>query len=195
MKKFKDFNFGKFIIGVDEVGRGCLAGPVIACAITLDIKNFPDGINDSKKLNKKKRNYLYKKLIDKCNYALGIASVKEIDRFNIHQSSLLAMKRALNKLETLNHIILVDGKFSPISNNKNIQCIIKGDQQCISIAAASIIAKVTRDNLMAKLGTKFTYYDWNNNVGYGTKKHLDGIQKFGICIHHRKTFAPIHNLL
>jgi len=126
---------------------------------------------------------------------LGIASVKEIDRFNIHQSSLLAMKRALNKLEILNHIILVDGKFTPISNNKNIQCIIKGDQQCISIAAASIIAKVTRDNLMAKLGRKFPYYDWNNNVGYGTKKHLDRIQKFGICIHHRKTFAPIHNLL
>ena len=142
MNILNDLKFGKNIIGVDEVGRGCLAGPVFAAAIKLDQDNFPEGINDSKRLNKSKRLEIFKILIKKCEYSIGISSVKEIEKLNILQSSLLAMNRALEKINIKNHVILVDGNFSP-DTNKNIKTIIKGDQ-CISIAAASIIAKVSK---------------------------------------------------
>lgn len=194
MRKFKDYYYGNNIIGVDEVGRGCLAGPVFAAAIKLDLKKFPIGINDSKKINKKKRTELYEILIKHCDYSIGVANVDEIEKLNILQASLLAMNRALKKFINDKSIILVDGNFSP-SNKKNIRTIIKGDQKCISIAAASIIAKVSRDNLMKNLSVNFPNYDWENNVGYGTKKHMEAIRKFGITVHHRKTFSPIHNLL
>ena len=194
MNILNDLKFGKNIIGVDEVGRGCLAGPVFAAAIKLDQKNFPEGINDSKKLNKSKRLEIFKALIKKCEYSVGISSVKEIEELNILQSSLLAMNRALKKINIKNHVILVDGNFSP-DKNKNIRTVIKGDQKCISIAAASIIAKVSRDLFMEELSLKFPNYNWEKNCGYGTKKHLEAIKKFGITEHHRKTFSPIHNLL
>ena len=194
MNILNDLKFGKNIIGVDEVGRGCLAGPVFAAAIKLDQKNFPEGINDSKKLNKPKRLEIFKALIKKCEYSVGISSVKEIEELNILQSSLLAMNRALKKINIKNHVILVDGNFSP-DKDKNIRTVIKGDQKCISIAAASIIAKVSRDLFMEELSLKFPNYNWEKNCGYGTKKHLEAIKKFGITEHHRKTFSPIHNLL
>ena len=194
MNILNDLKFGKNIIGVDEVGRGCLAGPVFAAAIKLDQNNLPEGINDSKKLNKSKRLEIFKALIKKCEYSVGISSVKEIEELNILQSSLLAMNRALKKINIKNHVILVDGNFSP-DKNKNIITIIKGDQKCISIAAASIIAKVSRDLFMEELSLKFPNYNWEKNCGYGTKKHLEAIKKFGITEHHRKTFSPIHNLL
>jgi ribonuclease HII len=189
-----DLKFGNNIIGVDEVGRGCLAGPVFAAAIKLDQNNFPKEINDSKKLNIVQRINIFKELIKKCEYSIGIASVKEIEKFNILQSSLLAMNRALKKINIKDHIILVDGNFSP-DKKKNIKTIVKGDQKCISIAAASIIAKVSRDLFMTKLSIKFPNYNWEKNCGYGTKKHLEAIKKFGITEHHRTTFSPIHNLL
>lgn len=189
-----DLKFGNNIIGVDEVGRGCLAGPVFAAAIRLDQDNFPKEINDSKKLSILQRMKIFKELTKKCEYSIGIASVKEIEKFNILQSSLLAMNRALKKINIKDHIILVDGNFSP-NKNKNIKTIVKGDQKCISIAAASIIAKVSRDLFMAKLSLKFPNYNWEKNCGYGTKKHLEAIKEFGITEHHRKTFFPIHNLL
>jgi len=189
-----DLKFGNNIIGVDEVGRGCLAGPVFAAAIRLDQDNFPKEINDSKKLSILQRMKIFIELTKKCEYSIGIASVKEIEKFNILQSSLLAMNRALKKINIKDHIILVDGNFSP-DKNKNIKTIVKGDQKCISIAAASIIAKVSRDLFMAKLSIKFPNYNWEKNCGYGTKKHLEAIKEFGITEHHRKTFSPIHNLL
>ena len=136
MNILNDLKFGKNIIGVDEVGRGCLAGPVFAAAIKLDQNNFPEGINDSKKLNKSKRLEIFKALIKKCEYSVGISSVKEIEELNILQSSLLAMNRALKKINIKNHVILVDGNFSP-DKNKNIRTVIKGDQKCISIAASN----------------------------------------------------------
>ncbi len=142
MNILNDFKFGKNIIGVDEVGRGCLAGPVFAAAIKLDQNNFPEGINDSKKLNKFKRLEIFKVLIKKCEYSIGISSVKEIEQLNILQSSLLAMNRALEKINIKNHVILVDGNFSP-NTNKNIRTIIKGDQTCISIYGR-IIFKVSK---------------------------------------------------
>lgn len=194
MNILNDFKFGKNIIGVDEVGRGCLAGPVFAAAIKLDEKNFPSGINDSKKLSKSKRLEIFQELIKKCEYSIGISSVREIEKLNILQSSLLAMNRALEKMNIKDHIILVDGNFAP-KKDKNIKTIIKGDQKCVSIAAASIIAKVSRDLFMEKLSLEFPNYNWENNCGYGTKKHLEAIKIFGITEHHRKTFAPIHNLL
>ena len=132
--------------------------------------------------------------IKKCEYSVGISSVKEIEKLNILQSSLLAMNRALEKINIKDHVILVDGNFSP-DKNKNIRTVIKGDQKCISIAAASIIAKVSRDLFMEELSLKFPNYNWEKNCGYGTKKHLEAIKKFGITEHHRKTFSPIHNLL
>ena len=184
----------KIYFGVDEVGRGCLAGPVFAAAIKLDQNNFPEGINDSKKLNKSKRLEIFKALVKKCEYSVGISSVKEIEELNILQSSLLAMNRALKKINIKNHVILVEGNFSP-DKDKNIRTVIKGDQKCISIAAASIIAKVSRDLFMEELSLKFPNYNWEKNCGYGTKKHLEAIKKFGITEHHRKTFSPIHNLL
>jgi ribonuclease HII len=184
MNILNDLKFGKNIIGVDEVGRGCLAGPVFAAAIKLDQNNFPEGINDSKKLNKSKRLEIFKALIKKCEYSVGISSVKEIEEMN----------RALEKINIKNHVILVDGNFSP-DKDKNIRTVIKGDQKCISIAAASIIAKVSRDLFMEELSLKFPNYSWEKNCGYGTKKHLEAIKKFGITEHHRKTFSPIHNLL
>jgi ribonuclease HII len=189
-----DLKFGNGIIGVDEAGRGCLAGPVFAAAIILDQDNFSKEINDSKKLSIIQRMKIFKELTKKCEYSIGIASVKEIEKFNILQSSLLAMNRALKKINIKNHIILIDGNFSP-DKNKNIKTIVKGDQKCISIAAASIIAKVSRDLFMAKLSIKFPNYNWEKNCGYGTKKHLEAIKEFGITEHHRKTFFPIHNLL
>jgi ribonuclease HII len=189
-----DLQYGKDIIGVDEVGRGCLAGPVFAAAIVLDPRIFPDGINDSKKLTKKKRSEIFEQLIKKCKYSIGISSVQEIEKLNILQSSLLAMNRAIEKIDTKNHIILVDGNFAP-NKNENIKTIVKGDQKCISIAAASIIAKVSRDLFMEKLSLEFPNYNWEKNCGYGTKKHIEAIKKFGITKHHRKTFSPIHNLL
>jgi ribonuclease HII len=189
-----DLKFGNNIIGVDEVGRGCLAGPVFAAAIRLDQNNFPKEINDSKKLSIIQRMKIFKELTKKCEYSIGIASVKEIEKFNILQSSLLAMNRALKNINIKDHVILVDGNFSP-DKNKNIKTIVKGDQKCISIAAASIIAKVSRDLFMTKLSIKFPNYNWEKNSGYGTKKHSEAIKKFGITEHHRKTFSPIHNLL
>ena len=194
MNILNDLKFGRNIIGVDEVGRGCLAGPVFAAAIKLDRNNFPEGINDSKKLNKSKRFEIFKVLIKKCEYSVGISSVKEIEKLNILQSSLLAMNRALKKINIKDHVILVDGNFSP-DKNKNIRTVIKGDQKCISIAAASLIAKFSRDLFMEELSLKFPNYSWEKNCGYGTKKHLEAIKKFGITEHHRKTFSPIHNLL
>jgi ribonuclease HII len=171
MNILNDLKFGKNIIGVDEVGRGCLAGPVFAAAIKLDQNNFPE----AKKLNKSKRLEIFKALIKKCEYSVGISSVKEIEELNILQSSLLAMNRALEKINIKNHVILVDGNFSP-DKDKNIRTVIKGDQKCISIAAASIIAKVSRDLFMEELSLNFPNYSWEKNCGYGTKKHLDAIR-------------------
>ncbi len=187
-----DLKFGNNIIGVDEVGRGCLAGPVFAAAIRLDQDNFPKEINDSKKLSILQRMKIFKELTKKCEYSIGIASIKKLK--NLIFYNLLYFLEVLKKINIKDHIILVDGNFSP-DKNKNIKTIVKGDQKCISIAAASIIAKVSRDLFMAKLSIKFPNYNWEKNCGYGTKKHLEAIKEFGITEHHRKTFSPIHNLL
>ena len=182
------------ITGVDEVGRGPLAGPVISAAIILNKEKIPEGINDSKKLSKKKREVINEELISQHSFAIGIASVEEIDKINILQASLLAMKRAVLNLNIKPQTILVDGNKLP-DLEYNMYPIIKGDSKSISIAAASIIAKVYRDKLMQDLSLQYPGYYWEKNSGYGTKQHLLALDNLGVTPIHRKSFAPIYNML
>ena len=182
------------IIGVDEVGRGPLAGPVISAAIILNKEIIPEGINDSKKLSKKKRIIINEQLISHHSYAIGMATVEEIDKINILQASLLSMKRAILGLNIAPKSILVDGNKLPDLEYK-MYPIVKGDSKSVSIAAASIIAKVYRDKLMEDLSVQYPGYYWEKNSGYGTKQHLLALNNLGVTPIHRKTFAPIYNML
>ena len=196
LKDNQEKEISKYIIGVDEVGRGPLAGPVVSAAVRLS-KNFNiTELNDSKKLSKSKREEVYNLIINKCEYQLGISNVEEIDKLNILQATFLSMRRAINKFKLpSNYKILVDGPWSFDKANKNILPKIKGDSIYPSIAAASIIAKVYRDNLMLNLSKEYSNYLWERNSGYGTKKHIQAIKLHGITKHHRKSFAPIHKIL
>jgi len=182
------------IAGVDEVGRGCLAGPVVSAAVILNDKIDLKLIKDSKKINFQNRLKISEIIKHNSYYAIGIASVQEILKINILQAALLSMKRAIDKLEKKPDQVLIDGPFAP-GGLKNYKTIIKGDEKIKCIGAASIIAKTYRDLLMIKLSKKFTYYAWERNFGYGTKAHMEGLKKFGITSHHRKGFKPIHNML
>ena len=183
------------IAGVDEVGRGSLIGPVYAAAVILKKNLDKKKLKDSKKLNKKNREILEKYIKKNSYWSIGSASLKEIEKFNILNASLLAMKRAIKKLNKKPSQILIDGNKIPKMKNYNLKCIVKGDEKIAEISAASIIAKVARDKLITKMSKKFTEYAWDKNAGYGTKLHLIAIRKFGITKHHRKTFDPIHNIL
>ena len=196
LKVNQEKEISKYIIGVDEVGRGPLAGPVVSAAVRLS-KNFNiTELNDSKKLSKSKREELYNLIINTCEYQLGTSNVEEIDKLNILQATFLSMRRAINKFKLpSNYKILVDGPWSFDKANKNILPKIKGDSIYPSIAAASIIAKVYRDNLMLNLSKEYSNYLWERNSGYGTKKHIEAIRLHGITKHHRKSFAPIHKIL
>ena len=183
------------IAGVDEVGRGCLAGPVFAAAVILNKNINIKDIKDSKKITFKKRILLSEYIKKNSIYAVGKASVKEINKINILNASLLSMKRALDKLKLKPSIIYIDGLFAPKDLKIKHKTFVKGDEKIPCISAASIVAKTTRDLFMMQLGKKFPKYKWNKNFGYGTAEHLNGIQKHGITIHHRKNFKPIHNIL
>ena len=187
-------NFSLPIAGIDEVGRGPLAGPVIAAAVILDRKNIPEGINDSKKIPKSKRILLAEKIKENSIYAYGAASEIEIDEINILQASLLAMKRASDRLSVVPKTTLIDGNFKPDIKNNTIS-IIKGDSKSVSIAAASILAKVYRDEIMLKYSKQFPEYGFQTNSGYGTKEHLSALKNYGITPIHRKSFKPVHNIL
>jgi len=184
----KQFLNQGLICGIDEVGRGSLVGPVIAAAIILNFKNIPNGINDSKKITKLKRSILYEKIKDVAKgIAFGKASVQEIDKLNILGASLLAMKRAYNNLPVKADVALIDGNFAPSIKCKILN-VIKGDSKSLSIAAASIMAKVYRDKILRSLDTEFPKYNFKKNAGYGTKEHYDAIKEFGISPHHRTSF-------
>lgn len=177
------------VCGVDEAGRGPLAGPVFAAAVILPEGHIIDGVNDSKKLSEKKRDLLYDKIIDECIcYSVGTASEKEIDEINILQATFLAMKRAVDGLKIHPQLALVDGNQSPPLNGTEVKTIVKGDSKSASIAAASIIAKVSRDRFMLEMAEKYPCYQFEKHKGYGTKLHYEMIEKFGICDIHRKTF-------
>ena len=184
----------KIIAGVDEVGRGSLIGPVYAAAVILNKSINKKLLKDSKKITKTKREFLSKYIKKNSVWSIGKASVKEIEKINVLQASLLAMRRAIKKLKKKPTLILVDGNKIPKMKNYKIKSIIKGDEKIPSISAASIIAKVTRDKMITNLGKKFKGYYWDQNYGYGTKMHLKAIKNLGITPHHRKTFSPINKI-
>ena len=185
----------KIIAGVDEVGRGSLIGPVYAAAVILKKNIRKKEIKDSKKLTKIEREKLAKFIKKNSTWAIGSASVKEIEKLNILSASLLAMKRAIKKLKVKPNLVLIDGNKSPELSNYLIKTIIKGDQKIKEISAASIIAKVSRDKLMFKMSKSFKKYKWDLNAGYGTRDHINAIRKYGVTRFHRKTFNPIHYIL
>ena len=183
------------VAGVDEVGRGSLVGPVYAAAVILSNKIDKSKLKDSKKLSKKNLNILEKYIKKNSHWSIGSASLKEIEKLNILNASLLAMKRAVKNLKKKPKLVLVDGNKTPKIKNYNLKNVIKGDEKIPEISAASIIAKVSRDRLVTKISKNFIRYSWHKNAGYGTKHHLWAIKKFGITKHHRKTFRPLHNIL
>jgi ribonuclease HII len=185
----------KILAGVDEVGRGSLIGPVYAAAVILNKSINKKLLKDSKSLTKQKREELDKYIKKNSIWARGQASTKEIEKINILHASLLAMKRAILKLNKKPSLVLIDGNKLPDLKNYNLEYVIKGDQKIPSISAASIIAKVSRDRFITKLSKQFNNYEWDTNSGYGTKGHLKAIKKFGITKYHRKTFSPICDIL
>jgi len=187
-----DFSYekkiGGRILGIDEVGRGCVAGPVVVAGVILNNNVDTSQINDSKKLSPSKREKVFNYLKDHCYYLIESSSVEEIEEINILQASLLAMRRVINNIEYKFDHIFVDGNISPDKSMNNISTIVGGDNKSLSIAAASIFAKVARDKLMDKLDEGYPEYLWKQNKGYCTKQHIDAIRKFGITPHHRKSF-------
>ena len=192
-KKKNNLNY-KLIAGVDEAGRGPWAGPVYSAAVILDTANIPEEINDSKKMSEKKRNEINSRIVSEHHYAVGIADVNEIDELNILQASLLSMKRAIANLLLKPDFVLIDGAHKPALDIDS-ENIIKGDNKSLSIAAASIIAKVERDQFMKKIDEEYPHYNWKKNKGYGTKEHQNALNVHGISEHHRKSFSPIRKIL
>lgn len=179
----------EIICGVDEAGRGPLAGPVYAAAVILPKGHIVEGVNDSKKLSEKKRELLFDKIIDECVcYSIGTASEKEIDEINILQATYLAMKRAVDGLEIVPQLALIDGNRIPPLISTDAKAIVKGDAKSASIACASILAKVSRDRYMLEMAKKYPEYQFEKHKGYGTKLHYEMIEKYGICEIHRKSF-------
>jgi ribonuclease HII len=183
------------VAGVDEVGRGPLAGPVVAAAVILDPANIPDGLNDSKKLTAKRREALLDQIMDNAVVSIGQASVAEIDEHNILRASHIAMVRAVAGLSQSPDHVLIDGNMVPRGLTISSETIVKGDGRSQSIAAASIVAKLWRDRHMVDLAQQFPGYGWEKNAGYGTAQHLQGLEVLGVTPHHRRSFKPIHNIL
>lgn len=183
---------GGIVCGIDEAGRGPWCGPVVAAAVIIG-NIVPAGINDSKKLSEKKREELFAQITQSCIYGIGQASTDEIDSLNILNATKLAMLRAYEALPQKPEYALIDGNQLPKLPCK-MQYVIKGDSVSLSIAAASIIAKVTRDKIVHELDAQFPQYGWAKSKGYGTAAHLQAIEKYGVNIHHRKSFAPIKRL-
>lgn len=179
-------NYQGVVAGVDEAGRGPLAGPVVAAAVIIDQNNLIEGIKDSKKLSKNKREELYEAITQNYVWSIGVVGPKEIDEINILEATKKACVLAVEGLIKEPSVVIVDGnmKFS----DKRFVSYIKGDDKSISIAAASIIAKVTRDRIMEVLHQDFPYYFWAKNSGYGTKEHISAIEKYGSSVHHRLSF-------
>ncbi len=179
------------IVGIDEAGRGPLAGPVVAASIILDKNCYPENLNDSKKLSAKTRAEIFLQLQKISKFGIGIVDEKIIDKINILNATKLAMKLAFEdlcqKYQINPHAAIVDGNFVP-EIDCHAKAIVKGDQKSLSIAAASIIAKETRDNIMAQLNEKFPVYNWKKNQGYPTKEHFEMIKQFGVCEYHRQSF-------
>ncbi len=183
------------VAGVDEVGRGPLAGPVVAAAVILNPADIPGGLNDSKKLTAKRRAVLEAQLLDRAAIGVAEASVAEIDDLNILRASHLAMERAVALLSPAPDFLLVDGNLIPRGFALPAQAVVKGDGRSLSIAAASIIAKNWRDRLMVDLAQQHPGYGWETNAGYPSKQHKEALRNLGVTPHHRRSFKPVHNIL
>lgn len=183
------------VCGVDEAGRGPLAGPVVAAAVILDRKRIPKGLNDSKQLSEEDREMLFPQIMAMAiSVGVGEASVDEIDLLNIRMATHQAMARAVRALSVAAEFALVDGNDAPALPCR-CDTLIKGDGRSVSIAAASIVAKVTRDRLMVGLHDQHPHYNWKNNKGYGTPDHYVGLKSHGITVHHRRSFSPVRNIV
>jgi len=183
------------VAGVDEVGRGPLAGPVTAAAVVLDPERIPEGMHDSKQLSAKKRDLLFDQIMETADVCIAHASVEEIDEINILRASHLAMTRAIGGLSVAPDHLLVDGKMLPKGLTLSAEPIVKGDARSLSISAASIVAKVCRDRIMVGLAQQFPGYGWERNAGYPSKEHREALQNIGVTPHHRRSFKPVHNIL
>ena len=183
------------VAGVDEVGRGPLAGPVVAAAVILNPQDIPEGLNDSKKLTARRRLALDADLRDRSEYAIAEASVAEIDDLNILYASHLAMERAVAALKPAPDYLLIDGNLIPKGLTVPAQAVVKGDAKSVSIAAASILAKNWRDQVMVDLAQQHPGYGWETNAGYPSKQHREALQNLGVTPHHRRSFKPVHNIL
>ncbi len=193
-----ELEIGGYVAGIDEAGRGPWAGPVYATAVVFDPmgppKKLAQHIDDSKKLSAKKREAVFSHILDYARVGRGSASVEEIDNLNILRATHLAMERAFENINFKINAALVDGNMPP-NLSCPVMCLVKGDSISLSIAAASIISKVSRDQYMKKLSQKYPNYGWNKNFGYGTKEHSKAILQHGITHHHRRSFKPIRKLL
>ena len=178
------------IAGVDEAGRGPLAGPVVAAAVVLDPAFIPDGIADSKVLDAKSRRSIYQAIIATAQVGVGVAGVDRIDTDNILNASLWAMAQAVARLDCRPRLVLVDGNKAPYIDCTT-RTIVQGDAKCLSIAAASIVAKVTRDAMMAELARDYPHYGFDRHKGYGTREHHEAIARHGVTPHHRRSFRPV----
>ena len=198
-RQVADYSFelaaGGSVAGVDEVGRGPLAGPVTAAAVILNPANIPQGLADSKTLSAARRQALFGAIMDCAQVSVAHASVQEIDEMNILRASHLAMVRALAGLPRAPDHALIDGNLIPKGLTLPATAIVKGDAKSLSIAAASIIAKVTRDALMVDLAQQFPHYGWDQNAGYPTAAHLSALHIHGVTPWHRRSFRPVHNIL
>lgn len=183
------------VAGVDEVGRGPLAGPVTAAAVVLDLARMTAGLADSKALTAARRERLFVEIMASAVVSVAHASVEEIDTLNILRASHLAMERAVAGLAVVPGFVLVDGNLIPAGLQGRAEAIVKGDARSWSIAAASIIAKVTRDRIMVDLAQQHPGYGWECNAGYPTKQHLEALQNLGVTPWHRRSFKPVHNML
>jgi len=186
---------GATICGVDEAGRGPWAGPVVAAAVVLDRGNIPPGLNDSKKLTAARRAALFDAIRAAASVGVGVGTVEEIDALNIMRANDLAMLRAIGALNPAPGAALIDGNRVPPGWPCRAQALVGGDGRSLSIAAASIIAKVTRDRIMAELAKAHPGYSWERNRGYGTAEHRAALDRLGVTPHHRRSFRPIHNIL
>lgn len=182
------------VAGIDEVGRGPLAGPVTAAAVRLDPSRIPAGLRDSKVLTARRRAVLAAELHEVAEVAIAHASVEEIDALNILRASHLAMERAVAGLDDLDHL-LIDGNMIPGGLLGRSEAVVRGDAKCLSIAAASIVAKVARDAIMVDLAQQFPGYGWERNAGYGVPEHFRALRILGVTPAHRRSFAPVHNIL
>ena len=184
-------NVSNHVAGIDEAGRGPLAGPVVASCVILDPNNAIQGLADSKKITAKKRDVLFDEIKTKAQaWGLGFADAKEIDEINIHQATLLAMRRAYSAMQQVANHVYVDGLYCPVIDAP-CTAIVKGDQKVAEISAASILAKVTRDRIMEKHHQDLPQYGFNQHKGYPTAKHIAALQEFGPCVLHRKSYKPV----